>query len=121
VLTPNETEAMALLGLPDGTPCSGTDLAAELRARSGARSAIVTLGAEGAAGADERGTWTVPAPEVAVIDTTGPTAEIQFLFEAITAAAEARAVVRRRSGARCVRTPVAGARSGWSHFPSATR
>jgi hypothetical protein len=31
----------------------------------------------------------------AVIDTTGPTAEIQFLFEALSAAADARSVVRR--------------------------
>lgn len=66
-LTPNRTEAQALIG--EGLEVA--DLAIELRARSGA-TVTVTLGAEGALLANENGTVLIPAVPVAtVVDTTG--------------------------------------------------
>jgi ribokinase len=71
VLTPNETEALALLGRPLDDRCPGAQLAAELRSRSGARNVIVTLGAKGLAGCDAEGAWETAAPKARATDTTG--------------------------------------------------
>lgn len=63
----NQHEAAELLGGSDG---SAAELASGLRAL-GARSAVVTCGADGAVVADESGVAEVPAPAVEVVDTTG--------------------------------------------------
>ncbi|MGN9809985.1 ribokinase [Micromonospora sp. BQ11] len=65
----NVHEAATLLGVRAGT-MAGTDHAAALLTM-GARSAVVTLGAAGAAWADATGAGTVPAPRVEPVDTTG--------------------------------------------------
>jgi ribokinase len=70
-VTPNETEAAALTGLPVGNQAEALTAAEEL-VRRGARNALITLGANGALlhGAD--GTHQVPAFKVPkVVDTTG--------------------------------------------------
>jgi ribokinase len=70
-VTPNETEAAALTGLPVGNEAEALAAAEEL-VRRGARNALITLGANGALlhGAD--GTHQVPAFKVPrVVDTTG--------------------------------------------------
>ncbi|MER6809631.1 ribokinase [Spirillospora sp. NPDC000708] len=70
-LVVNEHEAAWLLGGP-GT-ADGTDperMAAALL-RSGPRSAVVTLGADGVVVADAEGTAPIPSPKVEAVDTTG--------------------------------------------------
>jgi ribokinase len=70
-VTPNETEAAALTGLPVGNEAEALAAAKEF-VRRGARNALITLGANGALlhGAD--GTHKVPAFKVPkVVDTTG--------------------------------------------------
>ena len=63
----NEQEALDLIGATSG---SGEDSARAILAL-GARSAVVTLGAAGAVGADRRGDFRVAAPAVRAVDTTG--------------------------------------------------
>lgn len=63
----NQHEAAELLGGSDG---SAAELARGLRGL-GARSVVVTCGADGAVVADESGVAEVPAPAVEVVDTTG--------------------------------------------------
>ncbi|WP_062207605.1 ribokinase [Streptomyces sp. NBRC 109706] len=73
VLTPNQTEAPVLLGLPDGHGRTDAELVAELRART-AGSVVLTRGGAGALVADgSRGQVAeVPARRAArVVDTTG--------------------------------------------------
>ncbi|MEU6751387.1 PfkB family carbohydrate kinase [Spirillospora sp. NPDC046719] len=70
-LVVNEHEAAWLLGGP-GT-ADGTDperMAAALL-RSGPRSAVITLGADGVVVADAEGTAPIPSPKVEAVDTTG--------------------------------------------------
>jgi ribokinase len=69
VLICNETEASALLDRPVTADTAEQD-AAEILAR-GCRAAIITLGAHGAFVATDATSWHVPAPNVAVVDTTG--------------------------------------------------
>lgn len=64
----NQHEAAVLLGRTDPGPAA--DLASGLR-ELGPRSAVVTLGAAGAVVAEAAGTTEIPAPRVAVVDTTG--------------------------------------------------
>ncbi|MCC3653915.1 MULTISPECIES: ribokinase [Streptomyces] len=70
-LVVNEHEALALLA---GHPAAEADepaaWASALLSR-GPRSVVITLGAAGALAADRNGVVTVPAPRVAVVDTTG--------------------------------------------------
>lgn len=66
-LVVNEHEAAILLGATVDDPAAA---AAALLAR-GTRSVIVTLGAAGLVGADGAGTWSAPARQVQVRDTTG--------------------------------------------------
>jgi len=72
VLIVNETEAAELVGVD----VSGADWAAlalsltQIQGGSG-RTAIVTLGDEGAIMARDGQTWRIPAPKVDVVDTTG--------------------------------------------------
>jgi len=67
-LTPNETEAASLSGLPVRSMADAEAAARALRAQ-GAGGVIVTLGAEGALAVWEGGTLHVPAPRVAAVDT----------------------------------------------------
>lgn len=72
-LVVNEHEARAVGIDPDAsasTPEAWERLAAAAVGRI-ARSVIVTLGSAGAVAASERGSWTVPAPQVTAVDTTG--------------------------------------------------
>ena len=71
ILTPNETEALALLGLPVEQVFEPGWLAAEVRRKTGAGCVLVTLGDRGVAGVDEDGEWLVPAPAVTVLDSSG--------------------------------------------------
>ncbi|NJQ02570.1 ribokinase [Streptomyces zingiberis] len=70
-LVVNEHEALALLGgHPAGDSTDPGTWASALLSR-GPRSVVVTLGAAGALAAGRHGTFTVPAPRVTVVDTTG--------------------------------------------------
>jgi ribokinase len=68
-LVVNEHEAAFLLGPGTGRPGAAAQAAA-LLAR-GARSVVITLGADGAYAADAAGGARVPSPRVPVVDTTG--------------------------------------------------
>ncbi|MBD3764876.1 MAG: ribokinase [Rhodobacterales bacterium] len=71
IITPNETEAQALTGLPVTTPDQAAAAAAALRAM-GARAACITLGPAGALWQDDTGTLRVPGiPMPDVVDTVG--------------------------------------------------
>ncbi|HTW14718.1 MAG TPA: PfkB family carbohydrate kinase [Nocardioides sp.] len=65
-LVVNESEARDLLGGADAS-----DLASAVRTRTGARSVVVTLGADGLRVADAAGGRHLPSPKVEVVDTTG--------------------------------------------------
>jgi ribokinase len=71
----NEQEARDLIAAhPAFTGSENTDSGAELAEcllRTGARSAVVTLGAAGAVAADSRSVVQVPSPVVEAVDTTG--------------------------------------------------
>jgi len=70
-VTPNETEAATLTGLPVETEDQALDAAKEI-VRRGARNALITLGEKGALLHGAAGTQIVPAFKVAkVVDTTG--------------------------------------------------
>jgi ribokinase len=71
ILTPNESEARLLLGLPldDTTPLDV--IASRLRQEMGAGVVLVTAGEQGVVGCDEREAWTIAPPPVAAIDTSG--------------------------------------------------
>jgi ribokinase len=71
VLTPNESEALALLGRRPDENMDTDHIARELRHRTGAGCVIVTLGERGVVASDEMGTWRVAAPTVSAVDTTG--------------------------------------------------
>ena len=71
ILTPNETEALILLGLPPGdvSPADAPRLAATLRAQ-GPRCVILKLGDKGAWYSDGTSEGHVPAFEVDAVDAT---------------------------------------------------
>lgn len=69
ILVCNRAEAEQLIGRPVSND-EGMVIAREIQSL-GCRAAIVTLGGFGAAGADENGSWSVTAPTVDVVDTTG--------------------------------------------------
>ena len=71
ILTPNETEALMLLGRPAArvSPADGPELAAALR-RLGPRVVILKLGDQGCLHCDDAGYWHLPAHSVAVRDAT---------------------------------------------------
>ena len=71
IVTPNETEAEALTGLPVATLDEAATAAAALRAR-GAKAALITLGARGALWQDAARTVHIPALDAGpVVETTG--------------------------------------------------
>lgn len=69
-ITPNAGEASALTGIDVQDPESAI-VAAEKLLDRGVDSAVVTLGGKGAIVADAAGSTHIPAPAVAVVDTTG--------------------------------------------------
>ena len=71
ILTPNETEALALLGRPAGRMSAGEapEVAAALR-RLGPAAVLLKLGDQGCLFSDASGFWHVPAFPVEVRDTT---------------------------------------------------
>ena len=69
-VTPNETEAARLSGLPVQDLAGASEAAAAIRALGAAR-VIVTLGAAGALAAGPDGRTHAPAPRVTAVDTTG--------------------------------------------------
>jgi len=70
ILTPNETEAALLTGLPVDTIEQAGQAAAKLRA-SGSRTVIITLGERGALLLDDQGSAHVPSVAVRAVDSTG--------------------------------------------------
>lgn len=70
VVTPNESEALALTGIDPVDRERSGQAAMALRAM-GARAAVITLGASGAVVADETGTYSVASWPITVVDTTG--------------------------------------------------
>ena len=71
ILCPNESEAKVMLGLSpdvDEEPCA---LAHRLKALSGVKSVMMTLGERGVAIADENGDCLIAAPQARVVDTSG--------------------------------------------------
>jgi ribokinase len=71
VLVPNETEALALLGLDPGIRLEAPRLAERVWRQSGAGCALVTLGERGVAYAGPDGVWEERAPAAQAVDTTG--------------------------------------------------
>ncbi len=69
IITPNETEAELLTGIPVADEAGAASAAAQLRAR-GVRTVIVTLGARGAYLAGDDGGRLVPGFKVKAVDTT---------------------------------------------------
>jgi len=69
-VTPNETEAARLSGLPVQDLAGASEAAAAIRALGAAR-VIVTLGAAGALAVGPDGRTHAPAPRVTAVDTTG--------------------------------------------------
>ncbi len=71
VVTPNETEAAILAGLPPGglNPDQALAIARKLQERK-AKTVIVKLGEQGCLLADSRTSTLVPAPKVKAVDTT---------------------------------------------------
>jgi ribokinase len=70
VLTPNQEEAREITGLPSETADEAAICARSLMAR-GARSVIVTLGAQGCLVVEHNAVRLVPACQVEVVDTVG--------------------------------------------------
>lgn len=69
LLTPNASEARALLGWAEGTPFDPSRAVAELKAR-GAKDVVIKLGADGAFASGASGSFAVAAHRVDVVDTT---------------------------------------------------
>lgn len=71
VITPNETEAAILAGLPPSTlaPAQALEIARKLQARQ-ARTVIVKLGDQGCLLVDRNDSQLIPAPTVKAVDTT---------------------------------------------------
>ncbi len=70
LLTPNETEARLLLGLPADDPAPTESLALRLR-KLGVGAVVITRGPRGALVADSSGLRAVPAPRITPVDPTG--------------------------------------------------
>jgi ribokinase len=110
IITPNETEAELLTGIPVSDEAGASRAAAKLRAR-GVRTVIITLGARGAFLADEAGGQVVPGFKVKAVDTTAAgdvfngalavgLAEGRALREAVRFANAAAALSVTRRGAQ---------------------
>lgn len=72
ILVPNETEAMAMLGInQEHNHPNPFEVAAELRRLCQVKSVIVTMGGDGVIIADEVGCIKITPPKVKVLDTSG--------------------------------------------------
>lgn len=72
ILTPNETEALALLGRPaDAHTNDYTALARELQRGHKIQTVIITLGQDGLVVADRNERYAIPARKVSAVDTSG--------------------------------------------------
>ena len=110
VITPNETEAQALVGFPVTGPESAAKAAAVLLER-GARTVVIKLGAQGAYFAGQDGHGTVSPFSVDALDSVAAgdafngalavsLAEGKILQEAVTVASAAGALAVTRTGAQ---------------------
>lgn len=70
ILTPNESEAQALTGIPLTSDSSVTEAAAQLL-NLGVKAVVMTLGARGAYYTTGKTSGFVPAPQVKAVDTSG--------------------------------------------------
>jgi len=102
ILTPNQTEAEIITGLPISAP-KDAEVAAEVLLSYGVKIAVLTLGADGALAATQKDMRVIPAYQVKVVDTTGAgdafngalavaVAEGQSLDDAVTFANAAAAL-----------------------------
>ncbi|QDU23893.1 ribokinase [Urbifossiella limnaea] len=99
VLTPNETEATALSGVPVGDEASARRAALTLL-ESGVRTVVVTLGGRGVLIADATGVEAVPAARVRAVDTTAAgDAFTGALARFLAAGLDVRAAARRACAA----------------------
>ncbi len=108
----NTHEAATLLGTRARTTATSDYPAALLEA--GARSAVVTLGAAGAAWADATGAATVAAPQVEPVDTTGAGDAFAGALTAALArgvSLDAAVVIANRAGAEATQWHGAGPRA----------
>ena len=110
VITPNETEAQALVGFPVNGPDSAAKAAAALL-EQGAGTVVVKLGAQGACFADPDGYGIVSPFDVAAVDSVAAgdafngalavsLAEGKTLQEAVTVASAAGALAVTKTGAQ---------------------
>lgn len=97
-LTPNETEAAALTGLPVTDPASAAAAARAIRAM-GVKNVVITLGAQGVYALWETGQLQLPSLPVQAVDTTGAGDAFNGAFAA--ALAEGRAVPDALRFANC--------------------
>src|ERR1700749_1302297 len=111
-LVGNETEAAAVLGRPvSGLAEAGQAAAALITA--GARHAVVTAGAHGAALAGPDATATISAFRVDAVDTVGAgDTFVGALAVALAAGIPAAEAVRAAAGAGCTAAPRPGAQAG---------
>ena len=70
IITPNETDARALVGMPVTDPATAAE-AADILLGRGVKSAIVTLGPQGTYYASDKGKGFVPAYQVEALDSVG--------------------------------------------------
>ncbi len=72
VVTPNGVEALALAGMPSGTPAEPDwKLCAERLLAQGAVAAVITLGSRGCMVRAAGGVWSFDSPHVEALDTVG--------------------------------------------------
>lgn len=83
-ITPNESEAQVLTGMPVSDVESAIAAADALRAQ-GIENVIVTLGSEGAVLRNNKGTYKQDAESVTVVDTTGAGDTLNGVFAAMIA------------------------------------
>lgn len=108
----NEHEAQEVLGAPDGT--SFEDLATGLL-EAGARSVVITLGAEGALVLDGDGLDAIPAYRVTAVDTTGAgDAFVGALAGELAGGAALRDAVRFATAVSAVAVQRIGAQSSYA-------
>jgi ribokinase len=110
VLTPNEGEAAELVGRGDEVEALAADL---LGAMAGGGWVLMTLGARGARLIGQDGTQSIPAPNVAVVDTVGAGDTLNGALAAgLAAGLPVADAARRAVTAASLAATRAGAREG---------